>query len=74
MSIKHDGLRNAIDNAYENGFIVYREHRGAVDGHDRHMTKLIIVDLQTDNDNEEFMCETWDVQQQIELITQSTTR
>ena len=74
MSIKHEGLRNAIDNAYQNGFIVYREHRGAVNGYERHMTKLIIVDLQTDNDNEEFMCETWDVQQQIELITQSTTR
>lgn len=74
MAIKHEGLRNAIDNAYQNGFIVYREHRGACDGYERHMTKIIIVDLQSDNDNDEFMCETSDVQQQIELITQSTVR
>lgn len=65
--IKHEGLRKVIESAFTSGLYVYREHMGAICGYEGHVTRLIIVDLEGEY-NDEYIVKTSDVEQQISLI------
>lgn len=68
--VKHEGLRAALDAAYAAGLYVHRDHLGARNGYDHHVTRITIVDL-NDDFYLETMVATHKVDDQINIINQA---